>query len=166
MKPYKDYKGYQLKDIIPTAIALVTKGANNKRFCLFKLNLNKGDVSMKKETALTLVKAGKLSDDEVKLIVESVAEADRAEVQKAADELKKSAPTIDVDSLATSIAEKINKANTEKLTAISDSLKQTVTILEKLSADSKGGDKKDEDPVLNDAEIKKLLEDEAGKEKE
>jgi len=164
MKPYPNYKGNKLKDINPTAIALVTEGANRKKFCLFKLK--QGEVSnMKKETALALIKSGKLSDDEVKLIIDSLAAADQAEVKKVADEMKKpEAAGIDIDALANAIADKLKglmAGNDAQLTKIAESLKQTTTILEKLSVAKAAG--AEEDPELTDEQVQALVKAESEK---
>src|SRR5512133_1777781 len=133
MKPYPNYKGHKLKDINPTAIALVTEGANRKKFFLSKLK-QEGVPFMKKETALALVKSGKLTDAEVSLVISEVAETERAEVQGAYDALKKAAESaLDVEKLATSIADKIVKAQEGALKEIADNLKATTTHLEKLA---------------------------------
>lgn len=157
MKPYPNYKGNNLTDIIPRKIAFVTEGANKKRFCLFKLKTNEG-VIMKKETALALVKAGTLSDSELKLVLTDVADADRAEVQSAIDGLKKSAEgNIDMEKLALSIADKIVKSQEKQLTAIAESLKSTTVALEKLATpktETNAGDDKE----LTDAEIAAAIE--------
>lgn len=156
MKPYPNYKGNKLKNIIPTAIALVTEGANRKKFSLFKLN-KEGVIFMKKETALALVKAGTLSEDELKLVLADVADADKAEVQKAIDGMKKSADgAIDLEKLAVSIADKIVKSQEKQLTAIADSLKATTVTLEKLVGTKPS--ETDKDPELTDAEISAAIE--------
>lgn len=152
MKPYPNYKGNNLTDIIPRKIAFVTEGANKKKFCLFKLK-QEGDGSMNKEAALALIKSGKLSEDEQKLVLENVAAGDKAEVQKCIDALKKSAnDSVDIEKLADVVADKIVKAIEGKLTSIAKSLEDTTKTLEKMAT------KTDEDPELSDAEVKALLE--------
>jgi hypothetical protein len=151
MKPYPNYKGNKLKNIVPTAIALVTEGANRKKFSLFKLN--KEGSFMKKETALALVKSGNLTDEEIKLVLADVAEADRQEVQKAVDALKKD-EGLDIEKIAGMVADKIVKAQSAQLTAIAESLKSTTTALEKMAAPAA----KEEDKDLTDAEIKAIVE--------
>jgi hypothetical protein len=111
---------------------------------------------MKKETALALVKAGTLSEDELKLVLADVADADKAEVQKAIDGMKKSADgAIDLEKLAVSIADKIVKSQEKQLTAIADSLKATTVTLEKLVGTKPA---EGEDPELTDAEISAAIE--------
>ena len=80
MKPYASYKGNNLVDIIPRAIAFVTEGANKKRFFLFKTKNTQGENAMDKTLAISLIKGGKLSTDQVTAIVAAVNEDDRAEV--------------------------------------------------------------------------------------
>lgn len=156
MKPYPNYKGNNLTDIVPRKIALVTEGANKKHFFLFKLK-QEGVFFMKKETALALVKAGTLSEDELKLVLADVADADRAEVQKAIDGMKKAADDgIDMERLALSIADKIVKSQEKQLTAIADSLKATTVALEKLATSK--ADSTNEDKELTDAEILAAIE--------
>lgn len=156
MKPYPNYKGNNLTDIIPRKIALVTEGANKKRFCLFKLK-HEGESFMKKETALTLIKGGKLSEDEMKVVLGEVAEADKVEVQKAIDALKVPAEKAGVD--VAKVAEEIVKAIELRLTAIANSLKQTTEALEKMVKP-----KVEEDPDITDEkEIQKLLDAEVNK---
>jgi len=157
MKPYPNYKGNKLRDITPTTIALVTEGANRKKFVLFKTKNQEGNL-MKKETALALVKAGTLSESELKLVLADVADADRVEVQKAIDEMKKSTDgSIDMEKLAISVADKIVKSQEKQLTAIADSLKATTVALEKLVT-PKPEDKGGEDKELTDAEIAAAIE--------
>jgi hypothetical protein len=54
MKPYANYKGNNLTEIVPRKIALVTEGANKKKFCLFKLK-EKGNPTMEKTELDTIV---------------------------------------------------------------------------------------------------------------
>jgi hypothetical protein len=162
MKPYPNYKGNKLTNINPTAIALVTEGANRKKFCLFKIKLNTEGSPMKKELALALIKSGNLSEDEQKLVLADVAEADKAEVQKAIDGLKKSSDNeLDVEKLAVSVAGKIVKAMEGQLTQISETLKSTVTALEKLGTKPV---EKDNDPELTDDQVRQALADAAKEE--
>jgi len=155
MKPYPNYKGNKLRDITPTTIALVTEGANRRKFVLFKTKNQEGN-PMKKETALALVKAGMLSESELKLVLADVADADRVEVQKAIDEQKRPAEnTIDMEKLALSIADKIVKSQEKQLTAIADSLKATTVALEKLVTPKPA---EGEDKELTDAEIAAAIE--------
>ncbi len=159
MKPYPNYKGHKLRDINPTAIALVTEGANRKKFFLSKLK-QEGVSFMKKETALALVKTGELTDSQFALVVADVDAADKVEVQKAYDATKApSNANIDMEKLAVAIADKIVKAQEAGLKEISDSLKSTITTLEKIA----GKPQTNEDPELTDAEAKALIEAEAGK---
>jgi hypothetical protein len=153
MKPYPNYKGNNLTDIVPRKIALVTEGANKKRFCLFKLK-QEGDVFMKKETALLLIKSGNLSTDECKLILAEVAEADKVEVQKAIDALTPAVKEVDVEGIANAIV----KAIEPKLSAISESLKNTTTVLEKMV---KAPETTETDPEVTDAkEVQAILDEE------
>jgi hypothetical protein len=78
-KPYAGYKGNNLVDIVPRAIAFVTEGANKRRFFLFK-HKPQGDNLMDKKVAISLIKSGNLTPDQVEAIVGAVAEEDRAEV--------------------------------------------------------------------------------------
>jgi hypothetical protein len=103
------------------------------------------------------VKAGTLSEDELKLVLADVADADKAEVQKAIDGMKKSADgAIDLEKLAVSIADKIVKSQEKQLTAIADSLKATTVTLEKLVGTKPS--ETDKDPELTDAEIAAAIE--------
>lgn len=114
---------------------------------------------MKKETALTLIKGGSLSENEVKLVIANVVDADRAEVQKAADDMKKAADNtseVDVEKLAVAVADKIVKAQEKQLTAIVESLKQTTTVLEKMATGKTATT--ETDPELSEAELQALIE--------
>ena len=114
---------------------------------------------MKKETALSLIKSGNLSEDEQKLVLAEVAEADKVDVQKAIDALK--APeSVDVSKLAESVATEIVKAIEPKLTAIADSLKKTVETLEKLSVAKAPETNPEEDPEITDPKAVQALLDE------
>jgi hypothetical protein len=79
-KPYAGYKGNNLVGIVPRAIAFVTEGANKKRFFLFKTNHAEGADAMKKSLAISLIKSGNLSPEQVKEIVAAVAPEERDEV--------------------------------------------------------------------------------------
>jgi hypothetical protein len=151
MKPYPNYKGNNLTEIVPRKIAFVTEGANRKKFFLFKLK-QEGDAGMKLTTALALIKSGNLSEDEMKLVLGEVAEADKVDVQKAIDALKPAASEIDMEKLAANVAEKISKANETALKGIADSLAKTITLLEKMVKPEI-----EADPELTDEEVTAAL---------
>ena len=109
---------------------------------------------MKKDTALALIKGGNLSEDEVKVILGEVAEADKVEVQKAIDALKSPQKEVDVTKLAEGVASEIVKAIEPKLSAIATSLAKTTETLEKMV---KSSDKTEDDKDLSDEEMKALI---------
>ena len=124
-KPYAGYKGNPLANIKPKAVAFVDKGANGKKFFLFK---SKGESTVNKETALKIIKAGTLSKAEAEALLLTVEKDGQVEVRKAIDAMEAPANTVDVekmtDLLVEKIGAKISKENVDCLKGIHTSLQE------------------------------------------
>lgn len=131
-KPVKDVIEKRcLFDMVITAVALVDRGANRKKFFLMK----RSD-TMNKDTILLLVKAGKFTAEQATEICKSakLSETETAEIVKAATPAETPAPALTVEALAAEI-KKANDALTADMVAkLSEALVKAVTgALEKFS---------------------------------
>jgi len=172
MKPYAGYKGNNLTDIVPVAIAFVNEGANKKKFFLFK----RKDGKMDKQKAIDLIKSGKLDNGEIDAIVSSVPEEDQADVKKVADDIKKSSGNEKaveklVELAVEKVGAKISKDVMTKINEISATLKGAISKLEALGSkpveakkDKDGKPIENPDEDLTDEQVTKMIEDAAGEE--
>lgn len=142
-----------LKDMIVKVIALVDKGANNKKLFLFK---NEKGKTMNKDTAITILKAGNLDEEQVKEVLAQFDEDEQKEILKEAG--------VDVEKAGAKFNKEALAALNSIKTAIDKLLDKSTPAVKEDDKDKDKDVKKEDkdDPEMTDEEIEKMVQSEFG----